>query len=112
MPLLIVINIFNQGRVFSNLVSRRNYHFAHGIGRSGDLVEVQPKAVGSSIINKLTNLLVLDLLKLSGMNFQISVTIFHTNYNYHVSTRIDFYKELLGRSHGHWGLAHILHVVY
>jgi O-phospho-L-seryl-tRNASec:L-selenocysteinyl-tRNA synthase len=56
----------NLGRVFANLVSRRHYHFSHGIGRSGDLVEVQPKAVGSSIINKLTNLLVLDLLKLSG----------------------------------------------
>jgi O-phospho-L-seryl-tRNASec:L-selenocysteinyl-tRNA synthase len=35
-------------------------------GRSGDLTEVQPKAVGSSIMSKLTNELVVDLLKISG----------------------------------------------
>ncbi len=55
-----------EGRVFSELVAKRHFHFAHGIGRSGDLAEVQPKAVGSSIINKLTNELVLDILKISG----------------------------------------------
>jgi O-phospho-L-seryl-tRNASec:L-selenocysteinyl-tRNA synthase len=55
-----------EGRVFSNIVARRNYHFSHGIGRSGDLTEVQPKAVGSSVLNKLTNELSLELLKLSG----------------------------------------------
>lgn len=58
-----------EGRLFSSLVSRRNYHFSHGIGRSGDLTEVQPKAVGSSVFNKLTNELTLDVLKLSGLTF-------------------------------------------
>jgi O-phospho-L-seryl-tRNASec:L-selenocysteinyl-tRNA synthase len=58
-----------EGRVFSNIVSRRHYHFAHGIGRSGDLTEVQPKAVGSSVLNKLTNELSLELLKISGNFF-------------------------------------------
>jgi O-phospho-L-seryl-tRNASec:L-selenocysteinyl-tRNA synthase len=58
-----------EGRVYSKLVSQRHFGFSHGIGRSGDLVEVQPKAVGSSIINKLTNCLVLDALKTSGLNF-------------------------------------------
>ncbi|RNA21717.1 O-phosphoseryl-tRNA(Sec) selenium transferase [Brachionus plicatilis] len=57
-----------EGRIFSKLVSRKNYHFSHGIGRSGDLAEVQPKAIGSSVLNKLTNELVLDLLKLSGLS--------------------------------------------
>lgn len=33
---------------------------------SGDITEVQPKAIGSSIINKLTNCLALDALKISG----------------------------------------------
>jgi O-phospho-L-seryl-tRNASec:L-selenocysteinyl-tRNA synthase len=51
------------------LVAKRNYAFSHGIGRSGDLVEMQPKAIGSSIIAKLTNDLVLDLLKISGNKY-------------------------------------------
>ena len=55
-----------EGRVFSQLVSRRHYRFAHGIGRSGDIAEVQPKAIGSSILNKLTNDMLLDLLRISG----------------------------------------------
>ena len=38
-----------EGRVYSSLVARRHYGLGHGIGRSGDLTEVQPKAAGSSI---------------------------------------------------------------
>jgi hypothetical protein len=38
----------------------------HGIGRSGDIAAVQPKAAGSSLLNKLTNSVVLDVLRLSG----------------------------------------------
>ena len=63
-----------EGRVFSNLVARRNYGLAHGIGRSGDVTEMQPKAIGSTIINKLTNELLLDCLKISG-NFIIKIII-------------------------------------
>ena len=33
----------------------RHFGLGHGIGRSGDICEVQPKAAGSSIISKLTN---------------------------------------------------------
>jgi len=43
-----------EGRVFSSLVQKRNFDLAHGIGRSGDLNAVQPKAGGSSLILKLT----------------------------------------------------------
>jgi len=43
--------------------------FSHGIGRSGDVTEMQPKAIGSSVLNKLTNELLLDLIKLSGITF-------------------------------------------
>lgn len=39
----------------------------HGIGRSGDLTAIQPKAVGSSLLNKLSNALVLDAIRISGM---------------------------------------------
>ncbi len=55
-----------EGRIYSNIVASRHFGLAHGIGRSGDITEVQPKAVGSSIINKLTNSLALDVLKISG----------------------------------------------
>ena len=48
-------------------MEQRHYGLCHGIGRSGDLEEPQPKAVGSSILNGLTNELVLDLIKTMGM---------------------------------------------
>ncbi|KAB7497499.1 O-phosphoseryl-tRNA(Sec) selenium transferase [Armadillidium nasatum] len=35
-----------EARMYSDLVSRRHYGFGHGIGRSGELTEVQPKAAG------------------------------------------------------------------
>ncbi|XP_068612000.1 O-phosphoseryl-tRNA(Sec) selenium transferase [Brachionichthys hirsutus] len=56
-----------EGRVASGLVARRHYRLMHGIGRSGDLAAVQPKAAGSSLLNKLTNSVVLDVLKRSGV---------------------------------------------
>ena len=40
---------------------------AHGIGRSGDITAVQPKAAGSSLLNNITNRLVLDSLKIAGV---------------------------------------------
>ncbi|XP_069712326.1 O-phosphoseryl-tRNA(Sec) selenium transferase isoform X2 [Phaenicophaeus curvirostris] len=55
-----------EGRVASGLVARRHYRLIHGIGRSGDIAAVQPKAAGSSILNKLTNSIVLDIIKMAG----------------------------------------------
>ncbi|KAM4564900.1 O-phosphoseryl-tRNA(Sec) selenium transferase isoform 2-T5 [Fundulus diaphanus] len=55
-----------EGRVAAGLVARRHYRLIHGIGRSGDIAAVQPKAAGSSLLNKLTNSVVLDVLKISG----------------------------------------------
>ncbi|KAL9891283.1 O-phosphoseryl-tRNA(Sec) selenium transferase-like isoform 1-T2 [Glossina fuscipes fuscipes] len=51
----------------SKLVIHRNYGFGHGIGRSGDLLEAQPKAVGSTIVAQLSNALVLDVIRLQGI---------------------------------------------
>lgn len=62
-----------EGRIYSELVARRHYNLAHGIGRSGDLTENQPKAAGSSLLNKLTNCLVLDLLKISGKFIKLDI---------------------------------------
>ena len=52
-----------EGRVLSRLVAARHYYMSHGIGRSGNLTEAQPKAAGSSIIYQLTNAMVLDVLR-------------------------------------------------
>jgi O-phospho-L-seryl-tRNASec:L-selenocysteinyl-tRNA synthase len=55
-----------EGRVASQLVAKRHYRLAHGIGRSGDITAVQPKAAGSSLLMKLTNSLILDVIKIAG----------------------------------------------
>ncbi|KAI3389598.1 hypothetical protein SNEBB_009885 [Seison nebaliae] len=56
-----------EGRVQSNLVAKRHFNFAHGIGRSGDILACQPKAAGSSLVNHLTNKLVKQIINLSGI---------------------------------------------
>ncbi|NP_001004947.2 O-phosphoseryl-tRNA(Sec) selenium transferase [Xenopus tropicalis] len=56
-----------EGRVASGMVSRRHYRLIHGIGRSGDISAIQPKAAGSSVLNKLTNSMVLDIIRLAGV---------------------------------------------
>ncbi|XP_043099672.1 LOW QUALITY PROTEIN: O-phosphoseryl-tRNA(Sec) selenium transferase [Puntigrus tetrazona] len=56
-----------EGRVASGLVARRHYRLIHGIGRSGDIAAVQPKAAGSSLLNKITNSVVLDVLRFTGV---------------------------------------------
>ncbi|KAL3763987.1 hypothetical protein ACHAW5_007606 [Stephanodiscus triporus] len=58
-----------EGRIYSPLVSQRHYGFGHGIGRSGDVMEAQPKAVGSSALLRLTLRLTLDAVRRgAGMN--------------------------------------------
>lgn len=52
-----------EGRTFSSLVMQRHFGFSHGIGRSGDITEAQPKAVGSSVMARLTLALVLDAVR-------------------------------------------------
>lgn len=52
-----------EGRVYSPLVAQRHFGMTHGIGRSGDITEPQPKAVGSSTIARLTLHLVLDVIR-------------------------------------------------
>jgi O-phospho-L-seryl-tRNASec:L-selenocysteinyl-tRNA synthase len=36
-----------EARIASKLVARRHYNLGHGIGRSGDIAAVQPKAAGT-----------------------------------------------------------------
>ncbi|XP_064554201.1 O-phosphoseryl-tRNA(Sec) selenium transferase [Drosophila montana] len=56
-----------EARIACKLVSRRHYNFGHGIGRSGDLLEAQPKAAGSTLLASLTNALLLDLIQTLGL---------------------------------------------
>ena len=55
-----------QARVICPLVSDRHFGLGHGIGRSGDIAEEQPKAAGSSLLYKLTNALCADAIKRAG----------------------------------------------
>jgi O-phospho-L-seryl-tRNASec:L-selenocysteinyl-tRNA synthase len=57
-----------EGRIFSEMVAQRNFNLGHGIGRSGDLNALQPKAAGSSMVLKLTRTMTMHALKLSGLN--------------------------------------------
>uniref|UniRef100_A0A182VS30 O-phosphoseryl-tRNA(Sec) selenium transferase n=1 Tax=Anopheles minimus TaxID=112268 RepID=A0A182VS30_9DIPT len=56
-----------EGRVVCDLVRRRHYNFTHGIGRSGNLTDAQPKAAGSTILANITNSLVCDLIRSVGI---------------------------------------------
>lgn len=58
-----------EGRCYSNLVRQRHFGLAHGMGRSGDIAEAQPKAVGSTVLVRLTLILALDAIRRgSGLN--------------------------------------------
>lgn len=75
LQLLIKLSPFQSARIAA-LECEKNFMYVfsllffcrliHGIGRSGDISAVQPKAAGSSLLNKLTNSLVLDIIKLAG----------------------------------------------
>ena len=56
-----------EGRCYSSLVARRCYYMTHGVGRSGDILAVQPKAAGSSLVATLAQYLALHALQVSGL---------------------------------------------
>lgn len=56
-----------EGRVVSLLVSELHMGLCHGIGRSGNLTERQPKALGSSIFANFANSLALDAIRHIGI---------------------------------------------
>lgn len=56
-----------EARIASPLVARMHYRFGHGVGRSGDVAAIQPKAAGSSVIARLTEAMALDMIKVSGV---------------------------------------------
>ncbi|TXT54787.1 MAG: O-phosphoseryl-tRNA(Sec) selenium transferase [Candidatus Thorarchaeota archaeon] len=57
-----------EGRTASSLVSRLAGGFNHGIGRSGHITAPQPKAAGASLMQRLTNNIVLDAIQKLGLS--------------------------------------------
>lgn len=55
-----------EARVACPLVRRRHFGLAHGVGRSGDITAEQPKAAGSTLLTRLSNLLAADALRVAG----------------------------------------------
>ncbi|PAV70748.1 hypothetical protein WR25_05381 [Diploscapter pachys] len=57
-----------EGRVASPLVRRLHCNLSHGVGRSGSLDEIQPKAIGSSMLACLANEFALHSLHVAGIS--------------------------------------------
>jgi O-phospho-L-seryl-tRNASec:L-selenocysteinyl-tRNA synthase len=55
-----------EGRTASPIVSKLAFGFHHGVGRSGDLTEAQPKAAGGSLMYFFANKLANDAMKRFG----------------------------------------------
>ena len=106
-----------EARIASHLVAERHfrcdqslttahhnyavyYRLGHGIGRSGDVSAVQPKAAGSSLLNKLTNSLLLDLIRRTGRNLTIKkwVPKFQSTVNF----RSPIHTGLCADTCGYW----------
>jgi O-phospho-L-seryl-tRNASec:L-selenocysteinyl-tRNA synthase len=65
-----------EGRLYSSLVANRHFGFAHGMGRSGDIMEPQPKAVGSSVLVQLTLFMAMDAIRRgSGLNVKYGILL-------------------------------------
>ena len=50
---------------YFRIILDRYYNFGHGIGKSGNLTERQPKALGSSLLLKISNELCLDAIRIT-----------------------------------------------
>jgi O-phospho-L-seryl-tRNASec:L-selenocysteinyl-tRNA synthase len=55
-----------EGRVFSAIVKRRHFDFSHGVGRSGELRAMQPKAAGSSLVAAMCEWFAMHALRIAG----------------------------------------------
>ena len=64
-----------EGRVVAGLLRTRHWGFSHGIGRSGDIGAVQPKAAGSSLLVGLTNALALHAVRVCGVTRASAVLV-------------------------------------
>ncbi|ADC70261.1 O-phosphoseryl-tRNA(Sec) selenium transferase [Methanocaldococcus sp. FS406-22] len=63
-----------EARVYTKLQRESVFDFCHGVGRSGNLIDPQPKAPGASVMYKLTNKLLESFLKALGLNVKAIAT--------------------------------------
>ncbi|WP_459202249.1 O-phosphoseryl-tRNA(Sec) selenium transferase [Methanococcus sp. CF] len=63
-----------EARIYSKIHEELSSGFCHGIGRSGNLVDPQPKASGASIMYALTNKILESFFKTLGLNVHAIAT--------------------------------------
>ncbi|MEO2117032.1 MAG: O-phosphoseryl-tRNA(Sec) selenium transferase [Methanocaldococcus sp.] len=63
-----------EARVYTKLQRDGVFDFCHGVGRSGNLMDPQPKAPGASVMYKLTNKLLESFLKVLGLKVKAMAT--------------------------------------
>uniref|UniRef100_A0A183V3E4 O-phosphoseryl-tRNA(Sec) selenium transferase n=1 Tax=Toxocara canis TaxID=6265 RepID=A0A183V3E4_TOXCA len=56
-----------EGRIASSMVYELHMGLAHGMGRSGNLTDQQPKAIGSSMLARIANSFALDAISFTGI---------------------------------------------
>lgn len=56
-----------EGRVKSEIIKNRYFSMFHGIGRSGDVLAIQPKAAGSTLLQQLTHRILIHVFKILGL---------------------------------------------
>ncbi len=56
-----------EGRIASPLIGRLSAGFNHGIGRSGDIIAPQPKAVGATLMQQVANNVAVDAIRQLGL---------------------------------------------
>ncbi len=85
-----------EGRISTDILNDISGGFCHGIGRSGELTAAQPKAAGASLMQNLTNKIVLSLIKSLGLpNVKAALTIpFGTGMSIGMAIRgaLNYYK--------------------
>lgn len=85
-----------EGRISSDILNEISGGFCHGIGRSGELTAAQPKAAGASLMQNLTNKVVLSLIKALGLpNVKAALTVpFGTGMGIGMAIRgaLNYYK--------------------
>eukprot|EP00041_Stephanoeca_diplocostata_P012147 m.202481 g.202481 ORF g.202481 m.202481 type:complete len:497 (+) comp18833_c0_seq1:206-1696(+) len=64
-----------ESRIAASIVARRHFGFGHGVGRSGDISAIQPKAAGSSVLARVAESMTMDLIKLCGVTRATSCLI-------------------------------------
>jgi len=57
-----------EGRTASPLVSRLSAGFNHGVGRSGHIAAPQPKAIGASLMQQVTDTVAVDAIRKLGLD--------------------------------------------